>query len=245
VKEIDKEIDIEIENDILRPEFEVLKPYFISHIKRKFVDIDIKADFQKGELIALDCHCVDLDNIDREIIESVKFEFIEKRIFTRKYPKELDERLLDINQIQVANEGSSLYDSEGEFLDDLLKNKRYKHYRQLRYLASRHEGQILKLRFVLNPFSFVFLVKEEKRYYVILETLDTEEATYVWYFENDLKGLKRSLNEINENLSVIRNSGRQAFLENIPENFFRILHDYSDDKKGFIIWRDMLEERLI
>lgn len=43
-------------------------------------------------------------------------------------------------------------------------------------------------------------------------------------------------------------------LENLPEptlgarrsqNFSRILHDYSDNKKGFIIWKGNLEERLV
>ncbi len=43
---------------------------------------------------------------------------------------------------------------------------------------------------------------------------------------------------------MIRNNGRQAFLESQPQNFTRILHDYSDERKGFIIWKDFLEEIL-
>lgn len=34
--------------------------------------------------------------------------------------------------------------------------KHYKHHRHLRYLSKIHESAILKLRFVLEPFSFVF-----------------------------------------------------------------------------------------
>ena len=30
-----------------------------------------------------------------------------------------------------------------------------------------------------------------------------------------------------------------------PENFSRILHDYSEEQKGFIIWKDTLRERLV
>lgn len=30
-----------------------------------------------------------------------------------------------------------------------------------------------------------------------------------------------------------------------PENFSRVLHDYADDQKGFVIWRHALEERLV
>lgn len=36
-----------------------------------------------------------------------------------------------------------------------------------------------------------------------------------------------------------------TFLENQPQNFTRILHDYSDERKGFVIWKDLLEEVLV
>jgi len=45
-------------------------------------------------------------------------------------------------------------------------------------------------------------------------------------------------------LGVIRTQGRQQYLETNPENFTRIVHDYSDDQKGFVIWKDLLEEKL-
>ena len=57
---------------------------------------------------------------------------------------------------------------------------------------------------------------------------------------------KRSkLKEIDQSLNIIRNDGRQAFLESNPNNFSRIVHDYSNEQKGFIIWKDLLEERLM
>lgn len=37
----------------------------------------------------------------------------------------------------------------------------------------------------------------------------------------------------------------EFFLKNSPADFSRILHDYSNDKKGFIIWKGNLEERLV
>jgi hypothetical protein len=45
-------------------------------------------------------------------------------------------------------------------------------------------------------------------------------------------------------LTQIRNEGRQRFLETNPEDFSRVVHDYSDEKKGFVVWRGVLEERL-
>jgi hypothetical protein len=57
--------------------------------------------------------------------------------------------------------------------------------------------------------------------------------------------MKNTLKEIDQQLSIIHNKGRQAFLEINPENFSKILHDYSDGKKGFIIWKDLLEEQIV
>lgn len=126
-----------------------------------------------------------------------------------------------------------------------MKNKNYKHSPQLRFLANRHEGRILKIRFVLIPFSFVFLIEGEQQYHIILETLDTEEATYLWHFNKNEESFKSKIIEIDSQLNIIRNKGRQAFLETEPIYFSRITHDYSDDRKGFIIWKDLLEERLV
>ena len=103
----------------------------------------------------------------------------------------------------------------------------------------------MKLRFMLQPFSFVFLLSGKTRFYLILETLDTEEATYIWRFPKDKNLLKSSLKEIDNMLSFIRNLGRQAFLAQQPQNFSRILHDYTDQQKGFIIWKNSLEQQMI
>lgn len=98
---------------------------------------------------------------------------------------------------------------------------------------------------MLSPFSFVFLLTGKERYHIVLETLDTEEATYLWHFPKDKQILKMKLKDIDEQLNVIRNQGRQFFLEKQSENFTRILHDYSDVKKGLIIWKDLIEEQIV
>lgn len=154
--------------------------------------------------------------------------------------------LMDIDQLQSQDEGMhSLYESGEKLLDDLLKYKDVIHYRQLRYLAEKHQSDILKIRFVLNPFSFVFLLSGEEQYHLVLETLDTKEATYIWHVEKDKQELRNQLKRIDRQVSLIRNEGRQAFLESQPMNFSRILHDYSDEQKGFILWKDLLKEGLV
>ena len=142
--------------------------------------------------------------------------------------------------------GNQQFYSDGQkLLDDILAHKNFKHSQHLRFLANRHEGTHLKIRFVLSPFSFVFLLIGDQQFHIILETLDTEEATYLWHTDKNKQALISKVKEIEQQLSIIRNKGRQAFLETSPENFSRILHDYSEKNKGFVIWKDLLVERIV
>jgi len=115
----------------------------------------------------------------------------------------------------------------------------------LKYLSAKHETSILKLRFVLQPFSFLFLLSGEKKYHIIWETLDSEEATYIWDTEKSREALRDTLNQIEEIITGIKKTGRQDYLKQDHPNFSRIWHDYSDTKKGFITWKGILDERLV
>lgn len=173
----------------------------------------------------------------------MKFRFLERDIVNRQYT-DSNAGLMDIRSLQDGLD-ASFYKSGERLLNDLLQNTNVKHYRQLRYLASRHEGNTLKLRFVLNPFSFVFLISGQEQYHIVLETLDTEEATYIWHFNRNRKELSLNLKQIDHDLNTIRNQGRQSFLEAHPDNFTRLVHDYTDERKGFMTWKARFEERLI
>ncbi|WP_235890231.1 DEAD/DEAH box helicase [Flavobacterium gawalongense] len=242
VPEMKTELEFDIENHEIRPEFEVLKAYFSKTLKIKNIAATIQAEFEDGKLISQLALSNDLKKIRRELIEGVKFKFITKT-FLGKANAVSQENLLDINQLQNEN-NYKLYDSGDELLNDFLQNKNYKHHKHLQYLADRHERTILKIRFVLNPFSFVFLLAGKEGFHIILETLNTEEATYIWHFDNDKRTLPDKLKQVDYYLNIIRNNGRQTFIENLPANFSRILHDYSDERKGFTIWKDLIEERL-
>jgi len=54
-----------------------------------------------------------------------------------------EENLLKIKGVQDEQNGKSFYNSEEELLNDLLKNKNVRHYRHLRFLASKHDGTVL------------------------------------------------------------------------------------------------------
>lgn len=237
----DEEIDFEIENLNIRPEFSVLKPYFIKFLKKDSVNIHIQATVQHNRLIFKSAASTDLDKINREVIDSVKFRFLNKGKLKGVPSGKIN--LLDAEQLQ-GGEAQGLYGSEEDLLENILSLKHYKHHRHLRYLSKIHESSILKLRFVLEPFSFVFLVSGVQQYHLVWETLDTEEATYIWHIEKAMHELTLKVKEIDRLLGEIRINGRQAYLDTHADNFSRIVHDYSNDPKGFILWKDLLEEKL-
>ena len=242
VQETNTELEFEIENLEVRPEFEVLKPYFSKALKSKNVKVDIYAELENDKLISQLATSHDIEKINREVIEGVKFKFITKNIFNRS-SQTTKENLLTVNEIQ--QEKQTLYTNEQELLEDILRNNNFKHSKQLRFLAKWHESAFLKIRFVLSPFSFVFLLAGEQQFHIILETLDTEEATYLWHTDKNKQSLISMVKEIDQQLNIIRNKGRQAFMDTNPNNFSKVLHDYSNEKKGFIIWKNLLEERIV
>lgn len=237
-----QELEFEVENIEVRSEFDVLKPYFSKVLKSKNVNVHIFAEFENGKIVSQLAHSSDLEKLNREVVEGVKFRFIENMIGSRRPVKE---NLLDVEQIQGGESSPGIYNSGEELLEDVLKSTKFKHNRELRYLATQHTGTIMKLRFVLSPFSFVFLLSGNEEFHIVLETLDTEEATYLWHFPKNRGKLREYLKMVDENLNIIRSKGRQDFLQSAPVNFSRIMHDYSDPRKGFVIWKDQLEEKLI
>lgn len=241
------ELQFEIGHLFIRPEFEVLKPYFIKSLGSKYIHADLFAEIQKGDVLSQLASSEELTEINQDMIESVRFRFVEKEMLGKHITPRQHE-LVEMNQMQGDPKHQAvgfLYESGEALLEDILKNATVKHFSQLRFLADRHERSILKLRFVLSPFSFVFLVAGTEQYHIVFETLDTEEATYIWHLPKDKKQLPESLRQVNDALNIIRQQGRHYFLSTHPAGFSKILHDYSNDRKGFIVWRDYLEERLI
>ena len=242
IPEYADELIFDIENLNIRPEFEVLRPYFEKFFKSKTVAVFITAIINKQKAVtALSAISSDLEKLNREVVESVRFRFVEKNFFGKNFPIEQK----GLNKDLSNGTGNNIYESTEELLSDVLSKGNYRHQKQLYYLAEQHEGSVLKIRFVLSPFAFVFLLTGNEQYHIVMETLDTEEATYIWHLPKDIYALKQGLLEIDRHLNKIRNEGRQVFLETNPINFSRILHDYSDERKGFVLWKDALEERLV
>jgi superfamily II DNA or RNA helicase len=242
IPEYSEELIFDVENLNIRPEFEVLKPYFEKFFKSKTVAVLITAIINKQKAVmALSASSSDLEKLNREVVESVRFRFVEKNFFGKSFSIGQN----GLNKGLHTGTAGNIYESGEELLSEVLSKGNYIHQRQLHFLAEQHESRVLKIRFVLSPFAFVFLLTGKEQYHIVMETLDTEEATYIWHFPRNIIALKQGILDIDRMLNKIRNEGRQAFLETDPINFSKILHVYSNERKGFVLWKDALVERIV
>ncbi|WP_448103716.1 hypothetical protein [Pedobacter panaciterrae] len=129
---------------------------------------------------------------------------------------------VEMFQLSAGDANQTLYESGEELLKDVLIRGNYRHKIQLRYLSDLHLGNVLKIRFVLSPFAFVFLLTGKEQYHIVMETLDTDEATYIWHTSKEVSELKNALHNVDKDLNKIRNDGRFAFLQSVPINFSRV-----------------------
>ena len=76
----------------------------------------------------------------------------------------LDGKLIDFegHQVRLNRSLNELEMDAPVSDDDLLEIHQTKHYKHLRYLSAIHASGIMKLRFVLKPFSFIFLIHRLK-----------------------------------------------------------------------------------
>ncbi len=243
VEEIGLEITFEITNSDIRPEFEAIRDYFSKTLKKKLIAVDITIHFNAEKVISAAAKSGDIDSINNTMIDTLRFQFVKKEVL--KSPLITGKQMHTLDDLLAAYKGiKKIYPTDNELIEDILNVKKSKHYLQIKYLAARHEASVLKVRFVLQPFAFLFLIAGEKNYHIVWETLDTEEATYIWHVIKTREALKRAIEKIETDLSEIQQTGRQNFLEKELENFSRIIHDYTESKKGFTTWKGMIDERI-
>ena len=80
VSQINDETEFEVENKEMRPEFEVLKPYFAKYLKVKSVRVNLNYKIEFNKIRSYIAFSEDLDKINRELVEAVKFRFVTKNL---------------------------------------------------------------------------------------------------------------------------------------------------------------------
>jgi len=247
-KEHKKTLELTISNYDIREEFDAVKNYFGNVLGTKKIQVNAKIEIRDNEVTSIEVNSPEITKIDKQLIDNVKFEFI-KSTTKKKINIELDKSLFTMDEYfdTFADEkfkSNTFYTNDKELFEDMLTISNTKHYKHLRFLSSKHSHDIMKLRFVHKPFSFIFLIQGDRNYHIIWETLDTEEATYVWHITKDINVLKISLRKIEDIINVIKVQGKTAYISSTEDPFRRIYHDYSELVDGFVKWKGELENIL-
>ncbi|GCC50348.1 hypothetical protein SanaruYs_05630 [Chryseotalea sanaruensis] len=248
VASINRTIEFTVVNGDIREEFDAVKNYFGNVLQTKKIQFIIEIQLIDGEITKIKAESPEISRIDKKLIESVKFEIVES-LHKPKIDVEMEKSIFMMDEFfdTITNQqvkASVFYDNENQLLDDLLQITASKHYKHLRFLSSKHAHSVMKLRFVIKPFSFIFLIEGERNYHIIWETLDTEEATYVWHEVKNLNKLELTLKKIDHTLNVIKAQGKKTYINSTQDNFRRIYHDYSELVDGFLKWKVELESGL-
>lgn len=245
---LENPVEFRVHNQHIREEFDAIKNYFGNILKTKKFKFDITANIINREVENTQVISADIDRIDDKLIESVKLEIV-KSITTKKFEDDTEKTLLTIEDLfDVLTENkvqaNIFFEDEKLFFEDILNVSNTKHYKHLRFLSEKHTFQIMKLRFILKPFSFIFLLQGENKFYLVWETLNTTEATYIWQRKRDFNTLKTDLKKIEDIIKGIKMYGKANYLSQAEENFFRIYHDYSSLDTGFLNWKKEMEEAM-
>jgi hypothetical protein len=243
-KGYDKNIELTIDNEDIREEFEAVKNYFANVLNTKKIEVAVNIEITDDEITFKDIRSPEIDKIDKHLIDNVRCGFVNSIIKKNTSDKNLYTIKEYFESTNEKIKADTFYNNDKELLEDLLTISNTQHHRQLRFLSSKHAYNIMKLRFGLKPFSFIFLIEGERNYHFIWETLDTKEATYIWHFAKERKLLKSNFQKIEENISLIKAQGKTDYLSSTEDPIERIYHDYSEPIDGFVKWKGELESKL-
>jgi hypothetical protein len=247
LKDYNKTFEFTIDNYDIREEFDAVKNYFANVLNTKKIQVTAIIELTNNEVTSKSAKSPEIDKINQQLIDNVKFEFV--KATKKKVTVEIDKNLFTMEEYfetfgEENFKSNTFYNDEKELFEDLLKITSTKHYKHLRFLSSKHRHQIMKLRFIHKPFSFIFLIEGDRNYHLIWETLDTEEATYLWHIDKNLQALKNSLRKIEAIINVIKVQGKTSYISATEDQFRRIYHDYSEVVDGFVKWKGELESVL-
>jgi hypothetical protein len=244
IQELGKLIHFEIANENIIKEYDAIKNYFASVLKTKKIVVDSTIITIDGMINSINSSSYEINKIDKTFIEEIKSELVR---MARRSDLSGDKQLFTMEEYLEAFDGDSfktqhLFKNEDDFFEKILEKSETKHYRHLRFLSSRHKADIQKLRFVHKPFSFLFLLSGIDSFYIIWETLDTQEATYIWAIDKEEENLNQVLVQAEKTINLIIKDGKNEYINRKEINFNRVFHDYTDFQNGFKNWKDEIEQ---
>lgn len=239
-----KPLAFQIPNVHLMKQYDAIKNYFAIVLKTKKIKIVPDIILTDGDIISFNATSAEIDRIDPTLIENVKFELVKP--IRRKDLLE-DQHLYDVDEyidtLTDEDDMAVIFSGDNDFMNVILERSDTKHYHQLRYLSSKQQADLQKLRIIKYPFSFVFFLAGAQQFHIVWETIDAKDATYIWSTkkENDLKAVYDFIKQTHAIIQQILMEGRNKYLSRHEDNFTKILHDYINLHQGFRNWKKEID----
>ena len=242
IQPLGKMVKFEIVNPEIIQQYDAIKNYFENVLRTKKIQVVPVITTTDGEIDSVSAVSEEINKISKDLIEEVKIEIL--RVAGKKEVQG-DEQLYTMEEYLEAfvdENTQQLFRGENDFFETVIQKPGTKHHTHLRWLSGKHRHDLEKLRLVHKPFSYVFLLDSSDNYYIAWETLDTEEATFIWKFRKEAMTTDQILAETNTALNLITRNGRKEYRARLESNFGRVFHDYQDPQNGFKTWKAQMEK---
>lgn len=235
--EINKSETFTIENDFIKKEFDSIKNYFSKFFKKGKVEVTCRLKVSDNEILERAALSEGILETNQDTITKIEDDLIIDSILNRETEeiKSLEDAFNDTYQ--------ELEDKQVEWLmSKLAKSEITKHHRHLLYLSDRHDNSIFKLKVTGRPASFLFGISENNNIYIVWETHNTKEATYIWKHNKSDNELQEFISDTDELIKKLRQRTKREYRSHNKDNpnFSVIEHDYNSTDNGFEKWKDQL-----
>jgi hypothetical protein len=108
-------------------------------LKKKIIKAVIAIRYSAEAILSATSKSEDIDGLNDSVIESLRFEFIKRKIFKPSVQFLVNNaNTIDDLLGQYQSSVKKLYSSEQDLLNDILNIKQTKHFLNLKYLSSKH-----------------------------------------------------------------------------------------------------------
>jgi hypothetical protein len=239
-------LEIKVMNNFLQSEYDSIKSYFSTCLKKKWINVQCVIRYMGNGTFAVEAEAPVVMQITAELLGEIKFSYIRRELKVA----EADSELVTIDELFDKVKGSGLQPGDLQFIDDLLAIKSPKHAENIKLLSAMHLTDLMKLRIQKKPFAFLFFMSGNRGCFLVLETLDRKDATYLWRLnatEEELRAdrslLRHEFAWVEQEISMISTEKRKPYRKDAHENFFWVRHEY-EKEDGFGMWKQRLHQIL-
>lgn len=235
------------DQNLLSKKLNCIKPYLGKILGSEEITVHASIRVTKENIKVPQATSPTLDLISEKIISEVRYRYVKGTL--RKWKKR-NKHITTADPFFEEIKESGFGDSDENFVTDLLRATDKKHSDQIHYLLKHPRADLIRLRLIKEPFSFLFFLTGKSGSYFIWEMLDGTDASYIWkigkplsYLTNHRSEFKQWLRWAEDHLDYIHSVGRNEYLKENPDHFTRIFHDYKNPD-GFNVWKNGINHLL-